>query len=97
MVVDQYDVYQIEKTGPWVVISPNEMNHAISTVIIAPMTSKSRDYPTRVPISFQRKPGWIVLDQLRTLDKRRIVRRLGSIGREAVGEVKRVLAEMLVR
>ena len=107
MVVDQYDVYlinldptvgnEIKKTRPCVVISPNEMNHAISTVIVAPMTSKSRDYPTRVPISFQRKPGWIVLDQLRTIDKRRIVSRLGSIGREAVTEVKRLLAEMLIR
>lgn len=107
MVVDQYDVYlinleptvgsEIKKTRPCLVVSPNEMNHAISTVIIAPMTTKSRDYPTRVPIRFQRKSGWIVLDQLRTVDKRRLVRRLGSIGKEAVGEVKRVIAEMLVR
>jgi mRNA interferase MazF len=88
---------EIEKTRPCVVVSPNEMNHATSTVMIAPMTTKSRDYPTRVPIRFRQKSGWIVLDQLRTVDKRRIVRRLGSIGNEAVGEVKRVLAEMLVR
>lgn len=106
MVVDQYDVYlinldptvggEIKKTRPCVVVSPNEMNHAISAVIIAPMTTKTRDYPTRVPIRFQGKSGWIVLDQLRTVDKSRLVRRLGSIGKEAVGQVKEVIAEMLV-
>jgi mRNA interferase MazF len=106
MVVDQYDVYlinldptvgnEIKKTRPCVVVSPDEMNHALSTVIIAPMTTKSRDYPTRVSINFQRKSGWIVLDQLRTVDKRRFVRRLGSIRERAVREIKRVLAEMLI-
>ena len=107
MVVDQYDVYfvsldpttgsEIKKTRPCLIISPNEMNHHISTVIIAPMTTKSRDYPTRVAVEFQQKHGWIVLDQLRTVDKRRLVRKLGSIEEHTVRAVKETLAELLVR
>ena len=107
MVVDQYDVYlvsldpttgsEIKKTRPCLIISPNEMNHHISTVIIAPMTTKSRDYPTRVAVEFQQKRGWIVLDQLRTVDKRRLVRKLGSIEEHTVRAVKETLAELLVR
>lgn len=107
MVVDQYDVYlvnldptfgnEIEKTRPCLIISPNEMNHHISTVTIAPMTTKSRDYPTRVAVDFQQKDGWIVLDRLRTVDKRRLVRKLGSIEDRTVQAVKETLAELLVR
>ena len=73
---------EIRKTRPCVVVSPDEMNSAIRTVIVAPMTSKGRDYPTRVACTFQDVRGQVVLDQLRTIDKDRLVKRLGrSIGR----------------
>lgn len=106
MEVRQYEVHlisldpalghEIKKTRPCVVISPDEMNRHIQTVIIAPMTTKSHDYPSRVKITFRDKKGWIVLDQIRTVDKRRLVKRLGSINEIAVGKVKAVIKEMLV-
>ncbi len=97
MVVDRFDVFlvnldptvghEIKKTRPAVVISPNEMNHHIGTVIIAPMTTKSRDYPTRVSTTFQHKQGWVVLDQIRTVDKRRLLKRLGVLDTESQADV----------
>ena len=75
--------HEIQKTRPVVVISPDEMNRHISTVIIAPMTTKSHEYPTRVPCTFQGKAGWIVLDQIRTVDKARLVSKLGEMEAEA--------------
>ena len=88
--------HEIKKTRPCVVISPDEMNLNIQTVIIAPMTTKSHDYPTRVKVKFQSKSGWIVLDQIRTVDKRRLVKRLGRITRSEIEKVKYVIKEMLV-
>ena len=88
--------HEIKKTRPCVVISPNEMNINISTVIIAPMTTKSHIYPTRIPLTFQAKKGWIVLDQIRTVDKHRLVKKLGKLTLNKVKEVKKVLNEMLV-
>ena len=106
MVVDQYDVFlvnldpalghEIQKTRPCLVISPGAMNRNIVTVIAAPMTTKSRNYPTRVAVRFNGKDGWVVLDQIRTIDKRRLVRKLGKIEGAAITEVKSVLSEMLV-
>jgi mRNA interferase MazF len=106
MEIGQYEVFlinlnptighEIKKTRPCVVISPDEMNQNIQTVIIAPMTTKSHDYPTRVKVKFQSKIGWIVLDQIRTVDKRRLVRRLGRITRSEIEKVKYVIKEMLV-
>ncbi len=78
------------------IISPDEINRNIQTVIIAPMTTKSYDYPTRIKISFKNKTGWIVLDQLRTVDKQKLVKRLGRISNDAVKKVKAVIKEMLV-
>ena len=82
MVVSRFEVYlvrldptegrEIRKTRPCVVVSPDEMNRHIDTVIIAPMTTKGRSYPTRIPVQFQRKTGQIVLDQVRTVDKTRL-------------------------
>ena len=72
------------------------MNANISTIIIAPMTTKSRAYPTRVDVTFRRKPGWIVLDQIRTVDKKRLVRKLGAIAGPTILTVKAVLSEMLI-
>lgn len=106
MAINQYNVYlinleptvghEIKKTRPCLVISPDEMNHNIDTVIIAPMTTKSHSYPTRVPIKFNEKKGWIVLDQIRTVDKIRLVKHLGKITKKEISKVKRVLKEMLV-
>ena len=88
--------HEIKKTRPCVIISPDEMNQNISTIIIAPMTTKSHAYPTRIPLTFQGKKGWIVLDQIRTIDKRRIIKKLGKISTNKVTEVKNVINEMLV-
>jgi mRNA interferase MazF len=103
-VVHRFDVYlvnldptvgsEIKKTRPCVVVSPDEMNQYIRTVIVAPMTTKGRSYPTRVSCRFQRKEGQIVLDQLRTVDKTRLVRRLGRLDGRTHPKVLAVLAEM---
>lgn len=88
--------YEIEKTRPCLVISPDEMNRNIQTVIIAPMTTKSHNYPTRVRLSFQNKNGWIVLDQIRAVDKKRLIKKLGCIEKSAIVEVKSIIKKMLV-
>ena len=84
----------IRKTRPCLIVSPNEMNSHIATVIVAPMTTKGNAYPTRVPCEFQGKNGQIVLDQLRTVDKRRLLKRLGVIDEATRGAVLSMLAEM---
>lgn len=76
------------------IISPDEMNRHIGTVIIAPMTTKGRKYPSRIPVTFQKKKGQIVLDQIRTVDKSRLVKRLGKIDKQSAGKVLNVLGEM---
>ena len=85
---------EIKKTRPCLIISPDEMNEYISTVIVAPMTTKRRDYPTRIRCDFQGKEGQIVLDQIRTIDKNRLVKKLGNIGKRTQIEVLKVLKEM---
>jgi mRNA interferase MazF len=101
MVAERFEVYlvtldptvgsEIKKTRPCLIVSPNDMNRHLATVIVAPMTTKGRTYPTRVPCEFQGKIGEIVLDQLRTVDRTRLVKRLGRI---AVPERKSVLAKL---
>jgi len=85
---------EITKSRPCLVISPNEMNRFIATAIVAPMTTKGRDYPSRVSCVFQGKQGQVVLDQIRTVDKTRLIKRLGKIGPQTQSEVLSVLAEM---
>ncbi len=85
---------EIQKTRPCVVVSPDEMNQHIRTVIVAPMTTKGREYPTRVKCQFAGKEGQVVLDQLRAVDKERLVKRLGVITRETGRTVLGVLAKM---
>lgn len=85
---------EINKTRPCVVISPNEMNHYIKTVIVAPMTTKGKIYPTRIPITFNKKEGMIILDQIRTVDKRRLVKKLGNINEPLTKQVLQILQEM---
>ena len=85
---------EIQKTQPCLVASPDEMNHHIATVIVAPMTTKGRPYPTRVLCTFEGKEGQIVLDQLRTVDRTRLVRRLGRVAEDVQEAVLVTLAEM---
>jgi len=85
---------EMKKTRPAVIVSPDEMNRHIATVIIAPLTTKGRDYPSRVSVTFQKKNGQIVLDQLRAVDKRRLVKRLGKIGKKTAENTLDVLREM---
>ncbi len=92
--LDPTEGREIRKTRPCLIISPDEMNQHIDTVIIAPMTSKGRPYPTRVPVRFKGKSGQIVLDQIRTVDKSRLVKRLGKIDETTKGLVLSLLAEL---
>lgn len=86
--------YEIQKPRPCLVISPDEMNRHIRTVIIAPMTTRSRAYPTRVACSFDQRDAYIVLDQIRTVDQQRLIKRLGTIDRETQEAVLNALAEL---
>jgi mRNA interferase MazF len=104
VVVNRFDIYvvsldpargsEIKKTRPCVVISPDEMNHNINTVIIAPMTSSSKKYPTRVSIEFLGKKGQIVLDQIRTIDKARLIKKIGRLKKNTYEKVLSTLQEM---
>ena len=104
MVVKRFEVYQvnldptigseIQKTRACLIISPDEMNNHIATVIVAPMTTKGRDYPTRIPCMFEGKEGQVVLDQIRTVDKARLVKKLGRISASTQKEVLAVLMEL---
>jgi mRNA interferase MazF len=85
---------EIRKTRPCVVVSPDNMNRFIRTVIVAPMTSRGNDYPTRVRCRFQSKEGQVVLDQLRTVDKTRLIKKLGHLDPATQTEVLEVLCEM---
>lgn len=106
MVIKQYQIVlvnldptigsEMKKTRPCVVISPNEMNKYLQTVVVAPMTSSSKVYPTRVEIHHNDKKGWIVLDQLRSLDRQRIIKVLGDISDKEIIKVKEVLKETYV-
>lgn len=87
---------EIKKTRPCVIISPNEMNKYLNTVIIAPMTSQSKKYPTRVVVKHDGKPGWVVLDQIRTIDKQRIVKTFDNLTESEIEKVKMVIKELLV-
>jgi mRNA interferase MazF len=102
----QYEIYlialdptvghEIKKTRPCVIISPNEMNDNIGTIIIAPMTTKSHEYPSRISIKFMKKEGWIMLDQIRCIDKSRLVKKLGVLEEKDSRKVKEILKEMFV-
>ena len=106
MVISQYDVFlialdptigaEIKKSRPCVILSPDEMNRPLATVVMAPMTTKFHAFPTRVPITFARKSGWIVLDQIRTVDKKRLIKRLGRIEAKTIASVKSTIQRMLV-
>jgi mRNA interferase MazF len=104
LVAQRFDVYLVnldptvgaesQKTRPCVIVSPDQMNRHIVTVIIAPMTTQGKVYPTRVACRFDGKSGLIVLDQLRTADRSRLVKRLGRLNRGEQEAVLTTLAEM---
>ena len=106
MEIDQYDIVlvnldptigsEIKKTRPCVIISPNEINHNLRTVIIAPTTTTDRGYPTRIKIKHNNKVGFIVLDQIRTIDKKRIIKKFERLSEKEYSKVKQVIKELLV-
>lgn len=106
MVVNQYDIFwvnldpaigsEIKKTRPCLIISPNEMNRHLNTVLVAPMTTAAKNYPTRVKLHFEEKTGWIVLDQIRCIDKIRLIKKAETLDRETIRKVKNIIKEMLV-
>ena len=87
---------EIQKTRPCVIVSPNEINDNLRTVVIAPMTSASRKYPTRVKVKHNSQEGWIVIDQLRAIDKIRIIKKFGSLTEKEIRECKRVIRETFI-
>ncbi|HEV3338968.1 MAG TPA: type II toxin-antitoxin system PemK/MazF family toxin [Pirellulales bacterium] len=104
VVVNRFEVYlvnldptigsEIQKSRPCLVVSPNEMNHHLRTVIAAPMTTQGKAYPTRVPWAFKGKRAHVVLDQVRTVDQSRLVRRLGVLDAKTSSEVLAILQEL---
>ena len=104
MVINRFDVYlinldptigsEIQKTRPCFIISPDEMNRHIRTVIVSPMTTAGKDYPTRIKCKFKKKKGQIVLDQIRTIDKTRLIKKLGKIDPETQIEIISVLQRL---
>lgn len=107
VVVSRFDVYlvnldptvgrEIRRTRPCVIISPDEMNRFIKAVIIAPLTSKGRSYPTRVDCRFDEKDGQVVLDQIRTVDKARLIKKLGRLDDDTQEQILGGLAELFAR
>ncbi|HQS23577.1 MAG: growth inhibitor PemK [Sphingobacteriia bacterium 24-36-13] len=87
---------EMKKTRPCVIISPNEMNKYLQTIVVAPMTSTSKPYPTRVEIKHQKKKGWIVLDQIRTIDRNRIIKVAGNLLSNEIEQVKSIIKETFV-
>lgn len=106
MVINQYDIFwinldptighEVKKTRPCVVISPDEMNDHINTIIIAPVTSTVKIYPSRVGCKINNRRSAIMLDQIRTVDKQRLLSKITSLSQNEIAEIKRVIKEMLV-
>ncbi|BBB91604.1 MAG TPA: type II toxin-antitoxin system PemK/MazF family toxin [Methylomusa anaerophila] len=107
MKIDQYSVYWVDlnptrgaemnKTRPCVVISPLEMNTYLRTIIIAPVTRRGREgYPTRIKLAVNDVSGWIVLDQIRAIDKTRLCEKIGNLTNGEIAEAKNIIKEMLV-
>jgi mRNA interferase MazF len=104
MAINRFEVYlvnldptvgsEIQKTRPCLIVSPDEMNHHIQTVIVAPLTTKGQNYPSRVACRFKGKDGQVVLDQIRTVDRVRLIRKLGRLDNKTSALVLEVLQEM---
>jgi mRNA interferase MazF len=87
---------EIKKTRPCVIISPNEMNKHLQTIVVAPMTSASKNYPTRVEVHHNKTKGWVVFDQIRTIDRARIVKTFDSLTHSEIQKVKAIIKETYV-
>lgn len=87
---------EIKKTRPCLILSPDEMNRYLNTIVIAPITSQSRDYPTRVPIELDGRENWVVIDQIRTIDKSRIVKKLAKVNKQETLAIKAILRQTFV-
>ncbi|MFA4931026.1 MAG: type II toxin-antitoxin system PemK/MazF family toxin [Patescibacteria group bacterium] len=106
MVVNQYDIYlvklsptighEIKKTRPCVILSPDDLNREIKTVIVAPLTSKSHHFSWRIPLVLNKRSGFVVLDQIRTVDLKRLVKKVGKLNISTVMRVKAAIKEMLI-
>lgn len=104
--MNQYDIVlvnldptagnEIQKTRPCVIVSPDEINHNLQTLVVSPMTTTSRKYPTRVEVKHNGKTGWIAIDQIRTIDKVRVIKTLGTLNKSEIREVKSVIKETFV-
>lgn len=104
--VNQYDIVlvnldptigsEMRKTRPCVVLSPNEMNRYLQTIVVAPMTSSSKPYPTRVEVKHKGTKGWVAIDQIRTIDRRRIVKQFETLTDKEIQKVKDVIRETFV-
>ncbi|MFN8236642.1 MAG: type II toxin-antitoxin system PemK/MazF family toxin [Chitinophagales bacterium] len=87
---------EMKKTRPCIIISPDEMNKYLQTIVIAPMTTNSKSYPTRVAVKHGRTKGWVVLDQIRTIDRQRIVKILGNLTEKEIYNIKSIIHETYV-
>lgn len=87
---------EINKTRPCVVLSPNELNKYLSTIVIAPITNTSKVYPTRIELNNETTTGWVVLDQIKTIDRKRLIKTLGKLNEKEIVEVKAVIKETFV-
>ena len=106
MEIRQYDIVlvnldptigsEMKKTRPCIIISPDEMNKYLQTIVIAPLTSTSKSYPTRVEIKQEKSKGWIVLDQVRSIDRVRVIRNLGVLTAMEIQKTKAVIRETYV-
>lgn len=106
MVISQYAVIlvnldhtigsEVKKTRPCVVVSPDEMNRQVNTLIIAPMTSTSKDYPSRIQVQSGDRAGWVMIDQIRAIDRLRVVKVLGNLSTSEVVKIKQVIRELFV-
>lgn len=104
--VNQYDIVlvnldptigsEMKKTRPCVVLSPNEMNKYLQTIVIAPMTTSSKPYPTRVEVKHRTTQGWIAIDQIRMIDRMRVVKRLETLTEQEIDKVKSIIQETFV-
>ena len=87
---------EMKKTRPCAILSPDEMNRYLQTIVIAPMTSTSKAYPTRVEVKHNKTKGWVVIDQIRTIDRKRIVKTLGRLSDKEISKIKSVILETFV-
>lgn len=87
---------EIKKKRPCLIVSPNEMNKHLSIVVICPITSQSKNYPTRISIELDGQTNWVVIDQIRTIDKSRVTKMIGHLEEKTIEQVKRIIKETYV-